>query len=143
MELSTSTTTKAKPRRRVAKSTKAPARSRKANAAAKAASKLIVKALDKNKAEDITELDLKDKSSFADYMVVASGRSQRHVASLADYVVKALRTAKLTVLSVEGQETADWVLIDAGDVVVHIFRPEIRQFYNLEKMWAIPLTPGR
>jgi ribosome-associated protein len=73
-------------------------------------------------------------------MVVASGRSARHVSSLADQVVDDLRKAGGHVMSVEGQETGDWVLIDAGDVVVHIFRPEIRQFYNIEKMWAIPLT---
>ncbi len=73
-------------------------------------------------------------------MVVASGRSARHVSSLADHVVDDLRKAGGHVMSVEGKETGDWVLIDAGDVVVHIFRPEIRQFYNIEKMWAIPLT---
>ncbi len=73
-------------------------------------------------------------------MVVASGRSARHVASLADHVVDDLRKAGGSVMSVEGKDTGDWVLIDAGDVVVHIFRPEIRQFYNIEKMWAIPLA---
>lgn len=73
-------------------------------------------------------------------MVVASGRSARHVASLADHVVDDLRKAGGNIMSVEGKDTGDWVLIDAGDVVVHIFRPEIRQFYNIEKMWAIPLT---
>ena len=73
-------------------------------------------------------------------MVVASGRSARHVAALAEHVVDDLRKAGGHVMSVEGKDTGDWVLIDAGDVVVHIFRPEIRQFYNIEKMWAIPLT---
>lgn len=104
--------------------------------------KLIAKSLDSNKAEDITALNLRDKCSFTDYMVVASGRSARHVSSLADNVVEDLRKAGNVVLSVEGKDSGDWVLIDAGDVVVHIFRPEIRQFYNIEKMWAIPLTNG-
>lgn len=101
---------------------------------------VAVKALDDNKAEDIVALDLKDKCSFADYMIVASGRAARHVAALADHVVDALRKADGMVLSVEGQQSGDWVLIDAGDIVIHIFRPEVRQFYNIEKMWAIPLT---
>ena len=98
----------------------------------------MVRALDKLKAEQIVVLDISKNSSFADYMVVASGRSQRHVSSLADDVVRALKAKHLPVLSLEGQQTGDWVLIDAGDVVVHIFRPEIRQFYNIESMWAIP-----
>ena len=100
---------------------------------------MITHSLDENKAEEITALDLKEKCSFTDFMVVASGRSARHVTSLADHVVEDLRKAGGTIMSVEGKETGDWVLIDAGDVVVHIFRPEIRQFYNIEKMWAIPL----
>jgi ribosome-associated protein len=99
----------------------------------------VVKALDTLKAEDISAIDIRDKSSIADYMVVASGRSQRHVASLADAVVDALKSAGSGVLSIEGQQIGDWVLIDAGNVIVHIFRPEVRQFYNLEKMWAIAL----
>lgn len=99
----------------------------------------VHRALEDNKAEDITVLDLKDKCSFTDFMIVASGRSARHVASLADHVVEDLREAGGLVLSVEGKEQGDWVLIDGGDLVVHLFRPEIRQFYNIEKMWAIPL----
>lgn len=102
--------------------------------------KIIAGSLDENKAEDISSLDLHDKCSFTDFMIVASGRSARHVASLADHVVDDLRKAGGHIMSVEGKDTGDWVLIDAGDVVVHIFRPEIRQFYNIEKMWAIPLT---
>lgn len=100
---------------------------------------VVVHALDENKGEEIVSLDLKDKCSFTDFMVVASGRSARHVSALADHVVDALRKADGHVMSVEGRETGDWVLIDAGDVVIHLFRPEIRQFYNIEKMWAIPL----
>jgi ribosome-associated protein len=78
------------------------------------------------------------KSSFADAMLVATGRSSRHVVALADHVVHALRDAGFAIPSIEGKDTGDWVLIDAGDVVVHLFRPEIRQFYNLEKMWSAP-----
>ena len=88
------------------------------------------------KAEDIVTIDLTGKSSIADAMVVASGRSQRHVAAVADRVVKDLEKAHLRGIRVEGMRQADWVLIDAGDVIVHVFRPEVRAFYNLEKMWA-------
>ena len=91
------------------------------------------------KAEDSVTLDLTGKTSIGDYMVVTCGRSQRHVASVADNVVKKLEQAGLRGIRVEGMKQADWVLIDAGDVIVHVFRPEVRAFYNLEKMWA----PGR
>ncbi len=104
--------------------------------------KLIAKTLDDNKAEEIVTLDLADKCSFADYMIVATGRSQRHVSALADHVADALKKAGYPPLNIEGKDGADWVLIDAGDVVVHLFRPEVRQFYNIEKMWAIPAAPG-
>ena len=87
------------------------------------------------KAEDIATIDLSGKSSIGDYMVVATGRSQRHVASVADNVVKDLEQSGITRVRVEGMRQADWVLIDSGDVIVHVFRPEIRTFYNLEKMW--------
>jgi ribosome-associated protein len=88
------------------------------------------------KAEDTVTIDLTGKSSIGDYMVVTSGRSQRHVASIADEVVKELHKAGGARLRVEGQRVGDWVLIDAGDVIVHVFRPEVRSFYNLEKMWS-------
>jgi ribosome-associated protein len=88
------------------------------------------------KAEDTTTIDLRDKSSLADTMVVTSGRSNRHVGSVADRVLENLREAGLKNLRVEGMPHCDWVLIDAGDVIVHVFRPEVREFYNLEKMWA-------
>jgi ribosome-associated protein len=88
------------------------------------------------KAEDIVTIDLTGKSSIADAMVVASGRSQRHVAAVADRVIQDLEEAGLPGIKVEGMRQADWVLIDAGDVIVHVFRPEVREFYNLEKMWA-------
>lgn len=87
------------------------------------------------KAEDIVTIDLSGKSSIADFMVVASGRSHRHVASIAENIVKEVELAGVKRVRVEGQQQGDWVLIDAGDVIVHVFRPEIRTFYNLEKMW--------
>ena len=100
---------------------------------------IIAHALDDNKAEDVSMIDLAAKCSFADRMFVASGRSQRHVSALADHVADALKKAGTPVLSIEGKDSCDWVLIDAGDIIVHIFRPEVRQFYNIEKMWALPV----
>ena len=123
-----------------AKKAAAPKKPKKESSPSEQWRNIVTGSLDENKAEDITALDLHDKCSFTDFMVVASGRSARHVASLADHVVDDLRKAGGNAMSVEGKDTGDWVLIDAGDVVVHIFRPEIRQFYNIEKMWAIPLT---
>jgi ribosome-associated protein len=87
------------------------------------------------KAEDTVSIDLRTKTAFADTMVVTSGRSQRHVGSIADRVLDDLRKAGCKHLKVEGMPNCDWVLIDAGDVIVHVFRPEVRDFYNLEKMW--------
>jgi ribosome-associated protein len=88
------------------------------------------------KAEDSVTIDLTGKSSIGDFMVVASGRSQRHVASMAEHVIKDVQKAGVPHVRVEGLRQGDWVLIDAGDVVVHLFRPEVRAHYNLEKMWA-------
>lgn len=101
------------------------------------ARKLIEQTLDANKATDIISINLVGKSSFADYMVIASATSQRHVGALAGHVAEKLKENGIHVLSIEGQEACDWVLIDAGDIIVHIFKPESRQFYNLEKMWAV------
>ena len=95
---------------------------------------LIEKTLDDNKADDIVTIDLKGKTSIANYMVIASGTSNRHVASLADKLKYELKQKGYTATS-EGEEKANWVLIDAFDVIVHIFCPEVRDFYNLEKMW--------
>ena len=88
------------------------------------------------KAEDSVAIDLAGKSSIADYMVVTSGRSQRHVSAVAEHIVKDLKAAGAVQIRVEGMRQGDWVLIDAGDVIVHVFRPEVRTFYNLEKMWS-------
>ena len=98
---------------------------------------VIIGALDALKAEDITTLNVRDICSFADYMIVASGRGARHVTSLANTVVDALEQAGERHVTAEGQETGEWVLIDAGNIVVHIFQPETRAHYNLEKMWSV------
>lgn len=98
----------------------------------------IETSLDDDKADDIVIINLTGKCSFADAMIVASGRSQRHVASLASNLQDKLKQSGHVPLSVEGMENADWVLIDMGDVIVHLFKPETREFYNIEKMWSIP-----
>jgi len=98
--------------------------------------RLVLARLDDMKAEDIVTIDLTGKSTIADTMVVTSGRSNRHVGSIADRVLEDLAAAGLSDARVEGMPHCDWVLIDAGDVIVHVFRPEVRAFYNLEKMWA-------
>jgi ribosome-associated protein len=95
------------------------------------------------KAEDTLTIDLRNKSSIADYMVVSTGTSNRHVGSVADRVVKGLDEAGVSGVRVEGVPQCDWVLIDAGDVIVHVFRPEVRAFYGLEKMWTAPTTTGK
>jgi len=96
----------------------------------------VLASLEDSKAEDIVTLDIAEKSSLADHMVIASGRSHRHVGAIADHLLRDLKEAGHGSATVEGQSACDWVLIDAGDVIVHIFRPEVRGFYNLEKMWA-------
>jgi ribosome-associated protein len=98
--------------------------------------RLILARLDDMNAEDTVTIDLNGKSSLADSMVVTSGRSNRHVGAVADHVLKDLTKAGVPGVRVEGMPHCDWVLIDAGDVIVHVFRPEVRAFYNLEKMWA-------
>jgi ribosome-associated protein len=98
---------------------------------------LITTRLDDDKAQDIVVIDLKDKSSVADSLIVASGRSHRHVGALADHVLRALKDAGYGRCRVEGLPHCDWVLIDAGDVIVHLFRPEVRAFYNIEKIWSV------
>ena len=95
---------------------------------------IVKQTLEDNKADDVVVMDLRGKTSLASYMVVASGTSQRHVASLAEKVQMNLKVAGY-VTATEGEEKADWVLIDAFDVIVHIFKPEVRDFYNIEKMW--------
>ena len=93
--------------------------------------------LDDDKAQDIVLIDLKGKSPMADSMIVASGRSHRHVGALADHLLRTLKENGLGRAKVEGLPHCDWVLIDAGDVIIHLFRPEVRVFYNIEKIWAV------
>ncbi len=101
----------------------------------------VLASLEDSKAEDIISIDLLGKTSIADAMIVASGRSNTHVGAIADRVLKALKEAGTPAKQVEGLPHCDWVLVDAGDIIVHIFRPEVRQFYNLEKMWGMD-RPG-
>jgi len=100
---------------------------------------LIEASLDDDKAEQVVRIDLKGKTQIADYMLVASGRSSRHVAAIAEHIVEKLKASGHGRPKIEGLQTCDWVLVDAGDVIVHVFRPEVRDFYNLEKMWAVEL----
>jgi ribosome-associated protein len=95
----------------------------------------ILDCLDSHKAEDLVAIDLRGKSSLTDTLIIATGRSDRHVGAIADHVVKLLREQGLKHIGVEGVPHCDWVLIDAGDVIVHIFRPEVRAFYRLERLW--------
>ncbi|MEC7538747.1 MAG: ribosome silencing factor [Pseudomonadota bacterium] len=97
---------------------------------------LIEQSLDDDKAIDIVSVDLTGKSSIADAMVVASGASVRQVGAMADHLREKLKAAGIKGISIEGLENCDWVLIDSGDVIVHLFRPEVRDFYNLEKLWS-------
>lgn len=96
---------------------------------------LVLSSLDDDKAEEVVQIDLRGRSAFADHMVIASGRSSRQVAAIAEKLLDRLKTKFRLSARVEGKETGDWVLIDTGDVVVHVFRPEVRAFYQLEKMW--------
>ena len=97
---------------------------------------LILDTLDDAKAEETVSVDIAGKSSLADHMIVTSGRSQRHVGAVADHLVRRLKEAGFGTSQVEGMKQGDWVLIDGGDVLIHVFRPEVREFYNLEKLWS-------
>jgi ribosome-associated protein len=112
----------------------------------------ILASLAADKAEDIVQIDLRGKSAIGDYMVICSGRSSRQVSAIAEKLVDKLKHDLGRASRIEGRETGDWVLIDTGDVIVHVFRPEVREFYQLEKMWvpaggpaaevAPPTSPG-
>ncbi|TNC51501.1 ribosome silencing factor [Rubellimicrobium rubrum] len=97
--------------------------------------RVVVESLDDDKAEDIVTIDLRGRSEMGDFMVIASGRSTRQVAAIAEKLADRLKQDHGILSKMEGKETADWVLIDTGDVIVHVFRPEVRDFYQLEKMW--------
>ncbi len=100
---------------------------------------LAVTSLDDDKAKDIVTIDLAGKSSIADHLVIASGTSQRQVVAMAEHLMEKLKAQGLKGLFAEGKEQGDWVVIDAFDVIVHLFRPEVREFYNLEKMWNVSM----
>lgn len=105
---------------------------------------LVQASLEDDKAEDLVVIELAGKSSIADYMVIATGRSQRQVGAMAEHIHRKLKAIGLAKLSMEGVARCDWVLLDGGDVIVHLFRPEVRAFYNLEKMWGQDLPePSR
>ena len=98
---------------------------------------LVSGSLNDDKAQDIVAIDMAGKSTISDYMVIASGSSSRHVAAIAEHLVSKLKQTGVKRISVEGMTAGDWVLIDAGDIIVHLFRPEVREFYGLEKMWGV------
>ncbi len=97
---------------------------------------VALQSLEDNKAEDIVKIDLQGKSAIADYMLIATGTSTRHVSTIADKMVEKLKHDAHVIPRLEGAQQADWVLIDASDVIIHVFRPEVREFYNLERMWT-------
>lgn len=103
----------------------------------------IEKLLDEDKAFDVVTIDLKDQSTIADYLVIASGTSSRQISSLAEKVKEDLKSAGADGIRIEGASQGDWVLVDAGDIIVHLFRPEVREFYSIEKLWgAVAPTPS-
>lgn len=103
----------------------------------------ILSRLEDMKAEETVTIDLHGKSAYSDYMVITTGRSNRHVGSIAENVAKGLKEAGAKKLHIEGLPNCDWVLIDSGDVIVHVFRPEVREFYNLERMWTQGPKPAK
>ena len=100
----------------------------------------VMNNLEESKAEDLVTIDIKEKSALADYMVIVSGRSNRHVGAIADHLLRELKNIGAGSAKVEGLQSADWVLIDTGDIIIHVFRPEVREFYALEKMWQVPAS---
>jgi ribosome-associated protein len=105
--------------------------------------KLILSRLDDMKAEETVTIDLRGKSAFSDYMIVTSGRANRHVGAIAENVAKGLKENGIKTVHIEGLPNCDWVLIDSGDVIVHVFRPEVREFYNLERLWTQSPAPAK
>lgn len=103
----------------------------------------VLESLNDNKAEEIVQIDLRGKTAMGDYMVICSGRSSRQVAALAEKVTEDLKADYGVLSKMEGKEIGDWVLIDTGDVIVHVFRPEVREFYQLEKMWLPAGATGK
>ena len=100
---------------------------------------MVEVSLDEDKADDVVIIDLTGLTDIADFMVIANGSSRRHVGSMADHIQRKIKSIGLKASKAEGLDNCDWVLIDAGDVIVHLFRPEVRSFYNLDKIWMAPL----
>jgi len=96
---------------------------------------IILKSLDEDQADDVLAIDLEGKSSIADFMIIASGRNARHVVAIADHILSKLKDEGLGKIKVEGITNGDWVLLDAGDIIIHLFKPEVREFYALERIW--------
>jgi ribosome-associated protein len=109
-----------------------------ANEAVDASLNAVIASLDDSKAEDVITIDIHGKSALGDYMVIASGRSHRHVGAIADHLLRDLKDRGLGTPRVEGLPNCDWVLIDTGDIIIHLFRPEVREFYGIERMWQVP-----
>jgi ribosome-associated protein len=132
----TAKATTAKPAAKTARKTSTKAAALKAQPDADKTLNMILSRLDDMKAEETVTIDLRGKSAFSDYMIVTTGRANRHVGAIAENVTKALKETGIKGIHVEGLPNCDWVLIDSGDVVVHVFRPEVREFYNLERLWT-------
>jgi len=113
-----------------------------ANLQSEAIRKLAVQALEDLKAENIVELDVRRQASFTDYMIFASGNSTRHVNAIADSVVEAAKAAGKPPLGVEGEDVGEWILVDLGDAIVHVMLPDVRRYYELEKLWSEELAQG-
>ena len=122
--------------RKTARKTSTPAAALKAQSDADKTLNMIISRFDDMKAEETVTIDLRGKSAFSDYMIVTTGRANRHVGAIAENVTKALKENGIRNIHVEGLPNCDWVLIDSGDVIVHVFRPEVREFYSLERLWA-------
>ncbi len=103
----------------------------------------ILSSLDEDKAEDVVQIDLRGKTAIADFMVIATGRSSRQVTGISEKLSDRLKHEYGIISKIEGRDTGDWVLIDTGDVIVHVFRPEVREFYQLEKLWQPGMTPSQ
>lgn len=116
---------------------------KKPRAAHKTIVEQVLSVLVDNKAENIITLDVRGKVSFTDYMIIASGRSKRHINAVADYLHRALKNSGIKNIHIEGLPNCDWVLVDAGDVLIHIFRPEVRDFYKIEKMWQADIMDAQ
>ena len=132
----TAKATTAKPAAKTARKTSTKAAALKAQPDADKTLNMILSRLDDMKAEETVTIDLRGKSAFSDYMIVTSGRANRHVGAIAENVAKSLKENGIKGLHIEGLPNCDWVLIDSGDVIVHVFRPEVREFYNLERLWT-------